>query len=1422
MNLYATRHRFPAGILRRGSCRSLCIKGLAASALVLGAFPPPSQAVTLLYSEDFTTTEALHDTDTVGDGTGTPVYNTTPTGPAAAVTQLQSINAGAYQQIVSNEWQLTEASSSSGDGLFFQVQGQPTPTAFNWATSSFAPTILAEGGMSISFDVRYSDILDNNTWVSLSFGTGNAVSADGRRYDDADVDFGFRFEGDRIDQKKLGTNAGTISYPTPLTDDITVPAKIFLDFTSFALGANVSATMDIDGNVFSNNFTWEEANDFRFSIDASSFLDEDSIWIDNLVVNAESSGLTIPNQWSVDGGGSFNTAGNWTDNVVPTVDATFGLLGLQSAANAPATVTLDSAVSLNSVIFNNENTYILDGPQALTLTGDARVTTTVGGESHEIRADIAGTAGLEKTGPGNLVLIGAKSYTGTTDVLEGTLRIDDLGAIDNQASGALNIGAGATVLLNAGATGTLAAQLTGESTVEGGDATLTINNNFSPSDTVTINRSNAGFGGVIRVNGGTLAVGNNNALGDGGESNDRTVVLAGTTAKVALTGGVTIANEVLDFEGRATDDVALTSSGSNAWNGVIRGEGNNTLSKFNIESTSGTLTLNELFAEDSNEQFSYVFSGAGNTTVTGRISDANVDVDTDIVTVKQNDNVGVVKRGSGTLTIGYATTLENDYWFGPTTIEEGTMVVNSSGGGADGELRSSSITVNSGATLNIATFSQYTQQIGQDLRGSGSINVGGGNLRLISDAGNVAPGDSPGEVGELTVTSGSVLLADPTGAGTGTWSFDVGNNANTSGDLLNVQSGAFTASTSAITVNVTPANGHLDAGSRTIVSHTGGANATLNSATAQITDKNGNPLTTRQTVAVSGSTAGQVNVVVTGEEATRSWNGNVTNAWDVSTSNWTGGDNQFRDLDHVTFNDSATTTDVTLAANRAPGSMTFNNSTPYTFTGEGGIVGTGSITLNGTGEVALANEGNDFSGATTINAGSSLRTGSASTGSITNSGTLSLGIQQSVDLLVQNGAEEIGTGANYKVFAFEAEDFLSLTENAPGLTTWTKDNTIAGSSDGEALYASELTSNTATSTSGQNFVTYDMKFTEPGDYIWFHRMVSVDGGNPGAGDDDSFFAPTADMDSGNTDPASVGSRVENFGSGSRVNAEGTDSDPLVYDWYRNAGSNEFDRITVTQADVDAGTVFSFKIATREGGMTLDKFAFVALDDVGDFGATLLDTDLDGATSIGATQETFTASGTILDVNGDFTMGVGSTLNMLISTPGTHDQLNISGMLTADGTLNVAAGGNGFAARAGDVFDIFSFASATGAFADILLPTLGAGLGWDTTNLLVTGELEVISVGLLGDFNGDGVVDSIDYAVWRENLGMSDAALNGNGTGDPSGLVVSADFDLWRQNYGATSASATGLAVPTPEPSSLLCLLAVLSAAAGMRRWPVGA
>jgi dockerin type I repeat protein/PEP-CTERM motif-containing protein len=83
----------------------------------------------------------------------------------------------------------------------------------------------------------------------------------------------------------------------------------------------------------------------------------------------------------------------------------------------------------------------------------------------------------------------------------------------------------------------------------------------------------------------------------------------------------------------------------------------------------------------------------------------------------------------------------------------------------------------------------------------------------------------------------------------------------------------------------------------------------------------------------------------------------------------------------------------------------------------------------------------------------------------------------------------------------------------------------------------------------------------------------------------------------------------------------------------------------------------------------------------------------------------------------------------------------------------------------------------------------------------------------GDFNGDGVVDSADYTLWRSTLGSTtDLRADGNS----NGIIDAGDYDAWSAKFGANylagSASSTTV---VPEPGSItLALLGTLGLIAG--------
>jgi hypothetical protein len=119
------------------------------------------------------------------------------------------------------------------------------------------------------------------------------------------------------------------------------------------------------------------------------------------------------------------------------------------------------------------------------------------------------------------------------------------------------------------------------------------------------------------------------------------------------------------------------------------------------------------------------------------------------------------------------------------------------------------------------------------------------------------------------------------------------------------------------------------------------------------------------------------------------------------------------------------------------------------------------------------------------------------------------------------------------------------------------------------------------------------------------------------------------------------------------------------------------------------------------------------------------------------------------------------------------------------------------------FDIIDWGNLSGTFATVTLPTLSSGLTWNTLQLYDTG---ILSVGLSGDYNQNGVVDAADYVVWRNNLGST---INLTADGDANGIVDSGDYNYWRARFGNTAGatSSSTAAVPEPMTSVLIGLAA---------------
>ena len=231
--------------------------------------------------------------------------------------------------------------------------------------------------------------------------------------------------------------------------------------------------------------------------------------------------------WTNPGGGSWANAGNWDpDNGIADGTDSTAFFGIEATIPANATFTLDGARTIGNLLFtasSGPDNWTLNtgsgGPLTLDATFDRpAITVALANQQVAVNTVLAGTNGLEKLGNGTLVLTAANTYSGSTLITEGVLRVNGQVGADGitNASGYLE-GAGlisGPVVVQSGATfcpsnslGTLS--LSNTLTLQAGSTTLIeVNAATSGHDTIQ-GLSGISYGGTLVVTnlGGTLAVG---------------------------------------------------------------------------------------------------------------------------------------------------------------------------------------------------------------------------------------------------------------------------------------------------------------------------------------------------------------------------------------------------------------------------------------------------------------------------------------------------------------------------------------------------------------------------------------------------------------------------------------------------------------------------------------------------------------------------------------------------------------------------------------------------------------------------------------------------------------------------------------------------------------------------------------------------
>lgn len=191
-----------------------------------------------------------------------------------------------------------------------------------------------------------------------------------------------------------------------------------------------------------------------------------------------------------------------------------------------------------------------------------------------------------------------------------------------------------------------------------------------------------------------------------------------------------------------------------------------------------------------------------------------------------------------------------------------------------------------------------------------------------------------------------------------------------------------------------------------------------------------------------------------------------------------------------------------------------------------------------------------------------------------------------------------------------------------------------------------------------------------------------------------------------------------------------------------------------------------------------------------------------------------------NVMGDFFQDSDGSILFDISAADNFDQIMVGGVATLDGSLLLTLEG-GFAPDATDTFVLLDADSLVGEFAnngigDRVMLVDGSGsfvINYDVVNGTVTAS--DFLTGLAGDYNADGVVDTADYTVWRDNVGANAGTLLNDTDG---GVIGQAQYDTWSANYGSSlTAQTTSQSLAVPEPSTFGILIAGLAGAALRRR-----
>lgn len=445
-------------------------------------------------------------------------------------------------------------------------------------------------------------------------------------------------------------------------------------------------------------------------------------------------------------------------------------------ANAPsgsagALGNSTGAITLNNASTGANNTALLIGTsgvtvgRAVTVANSGSGTPTIGGnittgtgtftgnitlnKTTQFNADgtstitfqtgtFSGTGGVTKTGDGTVVFAGAKGYSGTTTVNEGTLRAES----------------------NAGALGTGTLTLAGGELELANNSGLSFNRNTTITGNATVTSDRLATGAGVTHTLGTLSIGSNTLTVEAGGN-----VTSGT-AGITFGATTTTGNATFNVGSGALLTLGALSDGGSADTITKSGAGTLTLATaagtitngtaFNA--TAGTTNLNNATALGSLTNVTLstgatVNLGASQTFGALNGTGGTLNLNANTLTVGSTNNLSgtyggaiqgtgnLVKAGTGTLTL-----TSNNTYSGTTTVNAGALNLQANAAAGTG-----TITVGANGTLQVQ---------GGGVNVANNITLAGGTLQSVSGDGNQFSGNitlsSPSSI--VSSTAGQTLI----------------------------------------------------------------------------------------------------------------------------------------------------------------------------------------------------------------------------------------------------------------------------------------------------------------------------------------------------------------------------------------------------------------------------------------------------------------------------------------------------------------------------------------------------------------------------------------------------------------------------------------------------------------------------------------